>query len=153
MSIRDWPQDIRPASMGWLLRANTMAHRSPYTGSTETQELPGARWVVKMSFGNMRRSEEQLLQAFINDSRGISGRFRLFHFVRPTPLGTVTGTPRIKGAEQTGASILVDGLPANETGVFEPGDLIGIGEELKQITARVDSDENGEANIAYSDAS
>nr|VFK58173.1 MAG: hypothetical protein BECKUNK1418G_GA0071005_100231 [Candidatus Kentron sp. UNK]VFK68292.1 MAG: hypothetical protein BECKUNK1418H_GA0071006_100131 [Candidatus Kentron sp. UNK] len=134
--------------MHWLLEHNIASNRSPYTKSSETQEWPGARWIVTMTFTNMTRREGQSLSAFINSLRGPSGKFRLFHFECPTPLGTVTGTPRIKGAEQTGDSILVDGLPSNTTGVFELGDFIGIGDEIKQITARVDSDENGEANIA-----
>jgi hypothetical protein len=64
------------------------------------------------------------------------------HQSRKTTLGVGTGTPLVKGASQTGKSLITDGWTASQTGILKAGDLITLASIpwVFEVTADCDSD-------------
>ena len=148
MSIA-WPTLTRsaPAEMEWALVANTQTFTSPLTNSVQTVELPGARWRVDFTLRNLDEADTAVLQAFLAQLRGRAGRFTLHHFARPAPRGTARGTPLVKGASQTGTSLLIDGMTVGAT--LLPGDFFAVNGQLKMATATATANGSGEATVSF----
>lgn len=51
---------------------------------------------------------------------------------------------------QTGSAYFVKGLPASSSGLLLPGDWVDIGQELKRVTAQLDSDAAGRGYLQFS---
>lgn len=66
-----------------------------------------------------------------------------------TTLGVGTGTPKVKGGSQTGATIDTDGWTASQTGILKAGDLVTFSglNTVYEITADCDSDGSGNATL------
>lgn len=134
-----------PRSMDWSLRANTQSFQSPLSKSVQTVELPGASWAASFMLENLDEADAALLQAFFAKLRGRAGRFYLHNLARPQPRGTLTGTPLVKGAAQTGATLAIDGCTVGAT--LLAGDFIGINGELKMVVADAAADGAGEMSL------
>lgn len=145
MTYRTFPISIDPESSEWGYLANSQSHVSPLSGSEDTLELPGMRWIDTLLFSGYTRAEAAELEAFIYACRGKAGRFYLWNHARPTPRGTASGAPVVNGGGQLGGSISTSGWTPNAAGVLLPGDFVGIGGELKAITAQVNADAGGVA--------
>jgi hypothetical protein len=61
----------------------------------------------------------------------------------PVRLTTTTASTVPSGTAQTGSAIHVKGLPASTNGLLLPGDWIEINQQLKMVTASLDSDAAG----------
>jgi hypothetical protein len=81
--------------------------------------------------------------------RGRANRLVLWNLGRPALRGVGGGAPLVNGAGQTGTSVAVDGLPASVTGWALPGDMLGIGGELKMVVASVNSNGSGQATVTF----
>jgi len=124
-----------PASYEWQLVSNTQKTTSPLDKSVQTSELPGTRWHVSLSFPHQTPAEGRALAAFLASLRGEAGRFYLHDHAQPQPRGAITGSPVVSGAAQIGITINTTGW----AGTLLAGDMIGIGGELKMVTADVTS--------------
>ncbi len=131
------------------LIANTQTFRSPLDGTVQTLELTGARWRASYELPPMNRAQGAAWTAFLSELLGSAGRFFGFDPDARTPLGSGLGAPQVRGAGQTGKSLIVDGWTELETGLLLPGDYFEVGGELKMVTAQVDSDSGGEAAVAF----
>jgi hypothetical protein len=71
------------------------------------------------------------------------------HPSRKTLLGIGTGTPKVKGANQTGRSLVTDGWTATQTGILKAGDLITLASWpwVLEVPADCNSDGSGNATI------
>lgn len=56
----------------------------------------------------------------------------------------------VAAAAQTGSAYFVKGLPASSSGLLLPGDWVDIGQELKRVTAQLDSDAAGRGYLQFS---
>ncbi len=139
--------DLRPAEVQWQLITNSQSFVSPFTGIEQTAESPGSKWLASLRFENLKRSEIAELEAFIMRLRGKANRALLWNHARENPRGSGSGTPLVRGAGQTGGSIISDGWQVNQSGVLLVGDYVSIGGELKIITADVNSDAGGLATL------
>ena len=137
-----------PQSCEWALVSNTQAHRSPLNGTVQTLELPGSRWAATLRFDNLNQADTRTMVAFLAKLRGRAGRFYLYDHSLAAPRGIATGTPLVKGASQTGASLITDGWTISQTGILKAGDYIGVNGELKIVTADVNSDGIGDATLS-----
>ena len=149
MTTHAWPTLARtaPGAMTWKLKSNTRSSQSPFSGSIQTREIPGARWMVSFTMEDLDEEDAAPLQAFLAKLRGRSGRFYLHNFARPTPRGTIAGTPLVKGAAQTGTSLNIDGCTVGTTLV--PGDFFGVNGELKMVVATATADGSGEMTVVF----
>ncbi|MBL3601304.1 MAG: hypothetical protein JMN25_15805 [gamma proteobacterium endosymbiont of Lamellibrachia anaximandri] len=147
MATPTWPATLRPSHVEWRLVSNTGKFVSPFTGSVESQERQGARWLVTLSYDQWRRHEIAEYEAFIVALRGCAGRFYLWHHARENPRGLVGGAPLVMGADQTGDSLITDGWTPSLNGVLLPGDHIGVAGELKMVVEQADSDALGQSTL------
>lgn len=147
MTTLAWPTLTRsaPRECEWRLRSNTVAFQSPLSGATQTVEFPGGRWEVAFVLENLQEADAALVDAFAARLRGRAGRFTLHNFARPTPRGTIAGTPLVKGAGQTGNALTIDGCTVGTT--LLAGDFIGVNGELKMVVADATANGSGEMTL------
>lgn len=141
----------KPQAFEFGLRFNTLVHTSPLSGYVQTVGLTGARWTAQITFSGQSPANAATIEAFIVSLKGQQNRLNLYNLARPSVNGTGNGTPLVAGADQTGSSITTDGWANSET-VLKAGDMIGIGGELKMVTADVTSNASGEATINFEPA-
>lgn len=153
MTIATFPAII-PNACDWGLQSNTQNARSELNGAVQTLALPGDIWTGTLTFTNKTGSEARTLRTFLASLRGQAGRF----YLTPpayTRAGTGTGTPLVKGASQTGSSVVTDGWLLPGAGQPWPqnsvraGDYIQIGDELKMVTVDAEINSSLESIIYF----
>ena len=114
------------------------------------------RWAIEATYPpNLSRAELAPIIAFALAQRG---QYESFTLTPPalwsTARGIATGTPLVKGASQTGGSVITDGWTATQTGILLSGDFIKFAGQNKvyMITADANSDGSGNATIAIEPA-
>lgn len=136
-----------PMQWQWRKHSNTQTFESPLTRGVQTLALPGARWACTAAWDNLQPADAALLRAWLAKLQGTAGRFYLGNLGHRRPRGTALGTPLVKGASQTGASLATDGWTAGAT--LLAGDFIGYnaGAELRMVVADATADGSGEMTI------
>ena len=143
MTILTYPDNIIPDSIDWRIQYNTQVFTSPFNRVTQTAELPGARWVARMSYSNLQQDELRQLSSFFIQLRGRAGRFTLYDMSLPTPQNGTTANATVASATRTTVT-----LTENRSADITPGDYItvspgkgasapvaGDNVELKMVTA------------------
>ncbi|WP_394293012.1 hypothetical protein [Aeromonas rivipollensis] len=146
--VIDWPVDLIPGEMGLGLEGMTRTFESPWTGSTQTAETPGAKVVMQLSFKGLPVDKARRLEALIFSLHGQAGRVRLWDFgarlvSSPQP---VHGAPVVTEALAMRKTLTCRGWTPS-TKVLQVGDWIQIGDELKRVLADVTSDLSGSALV------
>jgi hypothetical protein len=167
MTILTFPVDILgPTQMQISLRGNTQSGgRSPFDGTEQTLEMPGAAWVASLTFRlhagaqAPHGGQAQVLEAFLASLRGRAGRFtwappRRRRGVAQTIAGG-QGTRQVSGAGQSGSSIVTAGWPASTANLYLPGDTIGWVDptgraQMHLVTAAASSTGAGLCTVAIS---
>lgn len=126
---------VNPSSMEWWLESNTQVFESPLNNSRQTLEIPGARWNFIYTWDDLIEADWRILSAWLSSLRGQANRFTASDISRPSPRGSIAGTPLVNGASQTGPTLNIDGV-TNGTTLLK-GDLIGVNGELREIIADV----------------
>ena len=147
MTTLTWPTLARsaPRMLDWSLVPNTQTFQSPLSGSVQTVEMPGARWKAAFTMDNLTEADSALLQAFLVKLRGRAGRFTLHNFARYEPRGTQRGTPLVKGAAQTGNTLIIDGCTVAAT--LLAGDYFAVNSELKMVVEDATANGSGEMTL------
>jgi hypothetical protein len=126
-------------------------NESPYTLSQETYEHAGKRFAIEVDLIPMRRADAEQWVAFLAALRGRRGTFLLGDPVGQTARGIATGTPLVKGAGQTGGTLLTDGWTISTTGILKAGDWIQLGSgstsRLHKVLQDANSDGSGNATL------
>ena len=91
-TILDFPSTIVPESIDFRLVYVSQAYASPFGGTTQTSEVPGARWMAKLNFSNLQQDEMRQLASFLISLRGMSGRFTMYDFSLPNPQAVLDGS-------------------------------------------------------------
>ncbi len=147
------PSDPAPQSTD-LDQINIVAvSRSIFTMQEFVQASTGDAWGVIASYPPMTRAQAALWRAFLAELKGRRGTFHFGDAFAETPLGTVTGTPVVNGADQTGNSLIIDGLGAGSD-FLSPGDFFQMGSGLTRrmyqlIGDQVTADGGGEATLFF----
>lgn len=126
MTVLAFPGAVpAPNDLSFGLAANTQSGgRSPFDGTEQTLELPGARWMAELRWHDLDVSEWRALAAFVERLGGRAGRFTWSPIGRFPRRGTATGTPLVNGGSQTGKSLITDGWSGTNP-AFLAGDLVG----------------------------
>lgn len=144
-----------PANPGFIrshafwLEPNTQIFTSPLARSTQTFELGGPRWCARYTLRPMLRADAMLWKAFLLQLKGRVNTFYAYDPDCKEPRGVATGTPLVKGAGQTGTSLLIDGCTPNVTGWLLAGDYFTANGEMKQLTQPVNTNGSGEATLYF----
>jgi hypothetical protein len=96
----------------------------------------------------LSETDSRVLNAFLAQLRGPSGRFYLPNWAHPEPSGTALGTPLVNGGAQTGTTLITYGWQANQSQLLLKGDFIEVGGELKIIVDDATSDSGGNATLS-----
>jgi len=125
--------------------------RSPFTFTQQVFAYPGQIWGAGISLPVMLRSDADQWKTFLLKLNGQYGTFLLGDPSAPSAKGTALGTPLVKGASQTGQTLLTDGWTNSATGVLLAGDYIQLGtgaaSRLHMVLVDVDADGSGNATI------
>lgn len=121
------PSSPKPRSAKVTLKSSVAITESIFTFSTQKQVNAGQRWEIDLEFPPMTAAEAGDWIAFLAKMGGMEGTASVPDYDRPTARGTASGTALVKGASQTGNSIIIDGWTINITSILKAGDLIQMG--------------------------
>lgn len=135
MSTLTYPSSTHflPAKFEAELRSNVLVKVSPLNGSLDTLEIPGARWVFRLAYDGAYYHEQAEREAFYTELAGQANRVALWHFGRPTPRGTMIGSPTLAATAGAGATSLSISTTTGYT--LLKGDMIKVGSQLVQVIA------------------
>lgn len=137
-----FPRILMPMSSSWPKAPGGLASWSiGGVGQTRDVSQKGRSWTEEWP---PLLGTDPAVQAFLAKVANFyqSGTvLTIQHQSRKTTLGVGTGTPLVKGANQTGKSLITDGWTASQTGILKAGDLITCGLPwVFEVTADCDSD-------------
>ena len=100
----------------------------------------------------MVRAEAEGVIAFLAKLNGREGTFLMGDPDGKTPRGAAAqapGTPLVKGAGQSGTTLVIDGAPAGTSGYFRAGDYVSLGSGLTTRLYKVleDADSDGSGTV------
>lgn len=125
--------------------------QSPFTASQQVYRYTGQFWEADITLRPMDRDEAEYWISFLLKLNGQYGTFLLGDPNGATPRGVATGTPLVKGANQTGNELLTDGWTSGITGILKAGDYIQLGTaasaRLYKVLDDVNSDASGNATL------
>jgi hypothetical protein len=125
--------------------------RSPFTAKQQVYRYTGQFWEAEISLPPMKRADAEYWISFLLKLNGPYGTFLLGDPNGATARGVATGTPLVKGANQTGSSLITDGWTTSTTGILKAGDYIQIGggaaAKLHKVLDDVNSDSSGNATL------
>lgn len=125
MSILTFPTLSRtPSNANFRLRGNTQTHRSPFTGATQTLEMPGSRWEITVSWESLQEADWRILSAFLANLRGRAGRFTFSPAIFAPRRGVATGTPTFYTAPSSGSAFVTEGWTPSSGVGSEVGDWL-----------------------------
>ena len=132
MTTYAWPTAFVPASCTLHLEPNLREFASPWTGSYSVVDLMGERWRMTVTLPPRLRRDSGALEGFFNRLRGVH-LLTAWHFGRPTPSGTIAGSPVLS----TGVAQGLQSLPITTTAfaTVKAGDMLGVAGQLFQVAA------------------
>ena len=145
------PNTTSYASARMTARSVVGVTKSPFTGAQQVQKHQGQWWEWEAHLAPMTRANAEAWIAFLFSLNGMQGTFLLGDPLGSSPQGVGTGTPLVKGASQTGNSLITDGWTASQTGILKAGDYFQLGtsssSKLYKILADANSDGSGDATF------
>jgi hypothetical protein len=143
-----------PSAPGWVkkslvLRHNKAVHRSPLSQVQQTLLRAGSSWTFAGELPPMTAVQARPWLAFLQGLRGGGGTFLL-----PVPdySGPANGSATnglVKGAAQTGLTLLGDGFAINQTPHLEGGEFFQVENQVYQTTADAETDGSGNATLEH----
>jgi len=122
---------INPENVTWSAQQFAESFQSPFNGGTQTRGFGGSMiWKASFNYPILEQSQFNILNPFMMQLRGISGRV-----IVTTPQYTNT---LATGLTATTADTISVALSAPESGL-NVGDYISINNELKMIVIKTDN--------------
>lgn len=144
------PLPKRPKLSNFTLVPNSQTHLNKANNATEIYDLEGAYWEFEIELANVPERDALALDGFIASLRGQVGTFTLVDYRREQLDKDFTGF--VRGANQDGNILNIDGLPANQT-LLVAGERmqVGVGQstELKILTADLISNSIGQSTVNF----
>jgi hypothetical protein len=141
------PSTPAPTEIRIKPRAIVSLAVSPFSGAQQAYQHQGQFWQADVTMPEMSRAYAAPWMAAFLQLNGRYGTFRLGNAATQTPQGVATGTPLVKGASQTGQSLITDGWTASVTGILKQGDHIQIEDRLYMVMVNANSDGSGNATL------
>lgn len=115
------------------LRPNVLISTSVLTGAIQTVQVPGTRWIFRLTYGAASAAEQAEREAFFAELEGMVNRVALYHTARPTPRGTRQANTNLSSSAAVGATTLAMTATTGQT--LLRGDMVGVGGQLFQVVA------------------
>lgn len=140
MATLTYPDITLAANKHWApdqfeaeLRSNVLVSTSSLTGAMQTVQVPGTRWIFRLTYGNASAVEQAEREAFYAELEGMANRVALYHCARPKPRGTRQTNTTLSSGASVGATSLAMSATTGQT--LLRGDMIGVGGQLFQVIA------------------
>lgn len=147
MATITFPSTPKAQSMAWRLVMPSQTNISSWTGERQTVSSNRGWWECNLVLPPIVGTNNvNVWRSFIAQARGSTNDFKVP--VDPTAQSNLVATPLIKGAGQTGRSLLTDGWPNSST-ILRAGEYVTINNQLLQLTADITSNGSGEATIFF----
>lgn len=140
------PSNVGFAAASMTAKSVVGVSRSPFTGAQQVQKHQGQWWQFEGSLPPMTRATAEEWVTFLLSLNGMQGTFLIGDPLGATARGIATGTPLVKGASQTGNSLITDGWTASQTGILKAGDYFQLGSGGSSKLYKVLSDANSDAS-------
>lgn len=141
------PSTPAPSEIRIAPRSIVAVAVSPFSGAQQAYQHQGQFWQADISLPPMRLETAAPWMAAFLQLNGRYGTFRLGNAAMRTPRGAATGTPLVKGASQTGQSLITDGWTAGVTGILKQGDYLQVEDRLYMVMVDANSDGSGNATL------
>lgn len=139
-----------PSNFELKLVYNTQTFVSPLNKTTQSMELPGALWSANILYDMLDMDDASLLEAWIMSLHGRAGRFYLWDLMRPYPRGVPPDENAAPVVIAASSAVQITGVGFRPAAlILKAGDKVGIGGELKSVTATVISDSAGGVTIKF----
>jgi hypothetical protein len=142
---------VTPTTQTWELVTNTRIFQSPLTNAIQTQTRKGSYWKTTATFNNLTGADRANMQAFLAKLDGQVHRmyFTDYGYTRSgnAPDSDSVTDLKVKGADQTGASVIADGAELNTADYFKAGDYVAFNNEFHIVTADCATSGLGEITI------
>lgn len=143
------PSTTAFATSSFFLETNTQTFESPLNRAAQRLELSGQRWRGTWTLPAMTKANAAAWISFFMQLKGQVNTFTASDPDWQTNLGAWSGTPLVKGASQTGNSLLIDGATINITDWGKAGDYFNLASRLYRLTASANSNGSGEVTLAF----
>lgn len=142
------------SSINLRAKSSVAVSSSPFTFEQQAQIHQGRIWEADISLPSMKRDNAEEWISFLLKLNGAEGTFLMGDPNGATARGSASGTPGtpvVMGADQSGGTLTIDGLPAGATDYLKVGDYIqiglGVSTQLYKNLNDVSSDSNGELTL------
>ena len=143
--------DYGTSSIRLRQRSVVAVGESPTTLEQQVQRHQGQVWILEAEYPPKGRATAEPLISALCSLNGREGTFLFGDTANKTALGVATGTPLVKGAAQTGETLLTDGWTISTSGIVKAGMYIQLGSgstaRLHKIMADANSDGSGNASL------
>lgn len=145
------PSSPGPSGLSWANSAVNASVVSPFTRTPQIQAHMGQIWAVRVKYPPMSSDMAADWEATLLALNGILGTFLWGDSARKVPRGVATGTPLVKGANQSGQELITDGWTPGVTGILKASDWIQVGSGLTQRAHKVlkNANSDGSGNATF----
>jgi hypothetical protein len=145
------PSSPALAQVRFTARSTVGVAVSPFTGQQQVYAHAGQWWEAEVTLPPMTRAQAEPWIGFLMSLRGREGTFLMGDPLGIAVRGVGTGTPLVKGAGQTGQTLVTDGWTISQTGILKAGDWMQIGSGSSQRLYRVvqDANSDGSGNATF----
>ena len=141
----DWPTTMIPSACSVALKKISVQFRSPLNGTLQAVEIPGERWTMALQLPARKLSNSGEAEALLAYLAGGQNQINCWHFARPRPRGTITGSPTVNGGAARGDTSMVLTTVAGYT--LLAGDLFKAGNQLFQSRSDATADGGGSMTV------
>ncbi|MCF6265228.1 MAG: hypothetical protein L3J57_01630 [Desulfuromusa sp.] len=145
-----WP-DLPVQEIDLIMVTTSAMNESPFTGQQQVYSWPRQMWRADIVLPKMPREKAEQWICFLAKLRGRVGTFLMPPIVGNVQRGSMTGSPLVDGAGQTGLELSINGMTANSSGVFLAGDFLQLGSgstaRLHKVLNDADADATGSATL------
>lgn len=132
MSLIPFPSPDALVSFDLRQAANQRGFASPFGGSEQYADLMNDRWEASLTLPPSTGADSAVFEAYVAQMVRRVNTTNLYHFGRPTPRGTLAGSPTAQAAAQGAAAIT---LNATTGQTLKTGDMLGVSGLLLQVAA------------------
>ena len=153
MAIVTAPSNPKPQSIIFAPMSSVAVSRSPFSFAQQVQAHSGQFWTMSLVLPPMKREVAAAWQAFMLQLNGPENTFLYGDPLATKLLGAgKLDSPLVKGASQTGSSLITDAWTISTTNIVKAGDMFSLGAgtstRLHMITANGDSDSSGDCTLS-----
>lgn len=148
------PTSPKPVNTQWRHDTVVGSSTSVFTRHTYTVEHPGSQWFVSASYPPMTKTQAREWLAFLLKMKGKKGSCLFIDYDFNEPGGSISGSPVVNGASQTGNAVNLSGLAVSGSNLLIAGDQISFAgyDYMHRVVDPLSSDAGGLGQVVFEPA-